>query len=104
MKATLEVLYEDGTTVEAQFSTVDLVKFESAHNRSATTIFDERRVGDLTWLAWHALRRTGAIDKKTGWATFDDACIEAVDTQPESEAADLPDPTKPDTSGETSSS
>jgi hypothetical protein len=74
MKATLEVLYEDGTTVEAQFSTVDLVKFEAAHNRSATTIFDERRVGDLTWLAWHALRRKAKTE-----AEYDD-WLELVDT------------------------
>jgi hypothetical protein len=74
MKATLEVLYEDGTTVEAQFSTVDLVKFESAHNRSATTIFDDRRIGDLTWLAWHALRRKSKTETE-----YDD-WLELVDT------------------------
>jgi hypothetical protein len=64
MKATLEVLYEDGTAVEAQFSTVDLVKFEDAHQRSAVTIFDDRRIGDLTWLAWHALRRHGKTEQE----------------------------------------
>lgn len=58
-------------------------------------------VNFLRFLAWNAMRRQGLIDKSMGWASFDDKCIEASDNvQPEDEAGDLPDPTKPDPSGD----
>jgi hypothetical protein len=61
---------------------------------------DRALVNFLRFLAWNAMRRQGLIDKTMGWATFDDKCIEATDLQTPEEAGELPDPTKPDPSGD----
>ena len=38
---------------------VDMIAFEQEHNQPIGVIGDEPRVSHLTWLAWHALQRTG---------------------------------------------
>lgn len=59
-------------------------------------------VNFLRFLSWNAMRRQKMIEPTMGWATFDDRCIEASDDTPEDEAGaeELPDPTKPDPSGD----
>ena len=38
---------------------VDMVAFEQEYNLPISVLADEPRVSYLTWLAWHAMHRTG---------------------------------------------
>lgn len=97
----MHVEMEDGTEYDVIVDQRDIGSWEEQpFGCSFRFAQDQKQVTFLRYLAWHALRRTGEIDKKMGWATFKEQCIEAVDTQPEEEAGKLPDPTTPDTSGD----
>ncbi len=104
MSFPVHVTMRDGTEHEITVEQHDIGAWErQPFGCSFSMVMQRSEVTFYRWVAWHVLRRTGEIDKRMGWATFDEeACKEVVDSQPEEEARSLPDPTTPDTSGETS--
>lgn len=101
MSFPMHVEMEDGTEYDVMVEQRDIGAWErEPFGCSFRHAQDQKQVNFLRYIAWHALRRTGEIDKKTGWSAFDDRCVEAVDTQPEGEAGGVANPTAPDTSGE----
>lgn len=96
------VRMEDGEVYSVTIDQRDIAAWErQPFGCSFSVARDRALVNFLRFISWNALRRQGMIDKKMGWATFDDACIEVVDEQTEEEAADLPDPTNPAPSEDT---
>lgn len=41
---------------------VDMIAFEQEHNVSVSVLAEDPKVSHLTWLAWHACKRTGKTD------------------------------------------
>ncbi len=101
MSFPVHVVMDDGTEHDVVIEQRDIAAWErepfGCSFRHAT---DKAEVNFYRYVAWHALRRTGEIDKRTGWSSFDDICKEVVDKEV---APEIADPTEPDTSGETSS-
>jgi hypothetical protein len=98
------VLMEDGTEHTVTVDQRDIAAWERQPFGCSFAIARETAlVNFMRFTSWSALRRQGMIEKTMGWATFDDACVECVDEETPEEAAKLPDPTEPATSGETSS-
>jgi hypothetical protein len=62
MQLRMNIIREDGSSVEAVASTLDLVRWEERSNRSIASLFEDRKLGDITWLAWQALARKGQTD------------------------------------------
>jgi hypothetical protein len=99
-----DVVMEDGTKYTVTIDQRDIAAWErQPFGCSFAHANDRALVGFSRFVAWSALRRQGMIDKKMGWATFDDICLEVTDVQTPKEAAEMPDPTEPASSGETSS-
>lgn len=73
MKITLRVTYNDGSAVDTDATTADLVAFEEHFSRSIARLEVELRLTDVCWLAWRSVSRQG----KTA-ASFD-AWLETVE-------------------------
>ena len=101
----VDVTMRDGTKYEVVVDQGDISSWEKQKFGCSFAIVRETALVTFTrFIAWNALRRQGLIEQNFGWATFDDKCLECIDKQTPEEAAELPDPTEPATSGETSSS
>ena len=74
MQLRINITYDDGSTVDATASTVDLVALERQTAKPLTTLLTERFLSDMLWLAWHVLHRRKATEKDF------DAWLEQVDT------------------------
>ena len=59
MKITLRVTYNDGSAVDTDATTADLVAFEDQFDRSVARLETELKLRDLCWLAWRSLTRQG---------------------------------------------
>ena len=57
MKITLRVTYNDGSAVDTDATTADLVAFEEQFDRSVVHLDTELRLRDLCWLSWRSLSR-----------------------------------------------
>jgi len=101
MSFPVHVAMDDGTEHDVVIEQRDIAAWErEPFGCSFSLVMQKSEVNFYRYAAWHALRRIGEIDKRTGWASFDDACKEVVDRV---EPIEIADPTEPDTSGETSS-
>ena len=74
MQLRVSITYDDGSTVNATASTVDLVKWEENAQKPIAKLIEERYLGDMLWLAWHVLKRKGQVSEDF------DAWLERVDT------------------------
>jgi len=93
----LQVKLDDGTEYKVVVDQRDIAAFElQPFGCSYTQVAASRIMTFMRWTAWHALRRTGQIDRKTGWATFDEQCEYASDEEPAEEGSE--DPTSRDQS------
>lgn len=97
------VQMEDQTEYQITVDQRDIAAFEVqpfgvTFSKAATVLHTFTR-----WTAWHALTRTKKI--KMSWGVFSEQCVFASDVDPaELDKAVEPDPTRPDLSGDTSSS
>lgn len=76
-----------GTSAPQTITTeiVDMIAFEEHYDLSITTLTETPKVSHLTWLAWHAMHRTGKtqLDFKEWAATLEDITgEEATDPVP----------------------
>ena len=62
MQLRMKVIHEDGSSVDAVASTLDLVRWEERSDRSIASLYESRKLGDITWLAWQALSRKKQTD------------------------------------------
>ena len=90
MGLNLRVTYNDGSAVNTDATTADLIAFESAFDRSVARLEAELRLTDVCWLAWRSLSRQGKTAADfTAWVETVDG-VELTD----GEAAPAPlDPT-----------
>lgn len=73
MKLTIKVIHEDGSSVDATASTLDLVQWEEKTNRPISDFWENSRLGDITWLAYASLVRRSqtALEYETWLETVD---------------------------------
>lgn len=57
MQLRMKVTHQDGSSVVAEATTLDLVRWEDKTEKSIASLFENRRLGDITWLAWETLHR-----------------------------------------------
>ena len=62
MQLRMKVMHEDGSSVDAVASTLDLIRWEERSDRSIASLYESRKLGDITWLAWQALSRKKQTD------------------------------------------
>lgn len=67
MRLNFKVTFSDGSATEAIASVADQVAFEREFDKSIADIAGDVRITDMTWLAWHGLKRAGKVS-----ASFDD--------------------------------
>ena len=77
----LKVIYNNGTTADADVVFTDFVSFERTWQRSVVQFENELRLTDLAWLAWHSETRTRKTNLKfdPDWT----ATVEAVEVRME---------------------
>ena len=63
MKINLRVTFNDESVVEVEATARDLVAFEDRFNKPVTSLETDFRIGDMLWIAWHWLHRTGKTTK-----------------------------------------
>ena len=78
---------EKGAAAPTRITTeiVDMIAFEEHYDLSIATLTETPKVGHLTWLAWHAMKRTGRtqLDFMEWAATLEDITgEEAADPVP----------------------
>ena len=79
MRLTLRVTTLDGSAVDTDATTADLVAFEERFNRSVARLEAELRLTDVCWLAWRSLTRQGKTTAEFGaWLETIDG-VELVD-------------------------
>ena len=79
MRLTLRVTTLDGSAVDTDAKTADLVAFEERFNRSVARLEAELRLTDVCWLAWRSLTRQGKTTAEFGaWLETIDG-VELVD-------------------------
>lgn len=70
----MTITYADESAIEVTASMVDCVAFEDARGKAISRLFDDWRLGDVAWLAWHTAKRTGATTAEH------DAWLETVES------------------------
>lgn len=86
MKITLRVTYNDGSAVDTDATTADLVAFEDEFDRSVARLEVELKLRDICWLAWKSLTRQAKTAAEfMSWLETVDS-VELMD----SEAAPVP--------------
>ena len=84
MKLTLRVTTLDGSAVDTDATTADLVAFEDHFDRSVTVLDEGLRLKHVTWLAWRSLTRQGKTTAEfPAWLeTIDSAEIVGAEASP----------------------
>lgn len=94
MRLNLRVTYADGSAVDTDATTADLVAFEAHFDRSVVNLEAELRLTDVCWLAWRSLSRQAKTTAEfTAWLDSIDA-VELTD----GEATPVPLEPSPSTS------
>ena len=93
----LEVVMDDGRTLEVQALNPDLLRFDRTAAKHGWPAATAAPFLWLTFLAWAALRRTGEIDEAMTWEAFADTHALQVRnlTEGEESAAVPPIPSVP---------
>jgi len=60
-KVALHVDLSDGSGVDVEATTPDLIAFERKFDKSFAAFADDLRLEYIVWLAWHALKRTTQV-------------------------------------------
>lgn len=83
-KVALSVDYSDGSGVEVEATTPDLIAFERQFDKSFAAFADDLRLEYIVWLAWHALTRTKQVTVEFDpWTeTVDGVTVKAVPDLP----------------------
>lgn len=89
MRLSLRVTYNDGSAVDTDATTADLVAFEEHTNRSVVRLEVEMRLTDVCWLAWRSLSRQGKTAAEFG------AWLESVDGVELTDGEAAPAPLEP---------
>jgi hypothetical protein len=81
MRINLRVTYADGSAVDTDATTADLVAFEAQFDRSVVNLEAELRLTDICWLAWRSLSRQAKTAAEfTPWLETIDS-VELTDSE-----------------------
>ncbi len=88
LKVPLIAYMDGGEPIEAQADQRDFAAWEAQPEAENDRAWQHTR---FRFLAWHAARRTGAIDKALSWPDFNEKCVQvnekssAAEEEPEGE-------------------
>ena len=94
----LEVMLDDGRTLEVQALNPDLLRYDRTAAKHGWPKIEAAPFLWLTFLAWSALRRTGEIPEAMGWTEFaDERCLQVrnLDAGNGTGPIEMSDPTLP---------
>lgn len=83
----LRVVLADGTDREVQCTNADMVRFDLTRSKQKWPGPQDAPFLWLTFIAWAALRRTGAIEQTVGYEAFADSTLE-IENLTDDESAD----------------
>jgi len=93
----IEVTLDDGTTFEVQALNPDLIRWDRMAARQGWPAITSAPYLWMTFIAWSAAKREGAIPAEMSWETFgDERCIQVRNVADELEGTDGVDPTPRD--------
>lgn len=84
----LRVILGDDSELIVQATNADLVKFDMTRSRQKWPAATEAPFLWLTFIAWHALRRTGGIPQTTTYEQFSDSTQEIANLSDDESTAD----------------
>lgn len=90
----LTVYPPEGEPYTVQVINQDMVAYETTAYRHKWPPMEKAPISWLSFLAWHAARRTGRIDGAKGYDTFRDEVLSVAAEDDEGDADDV-DPTEP---------